>query len=78
MTIKYVGNRASNLRGIRMAEFTYAEKEAEKFLRIVDKLKAMGWKVDTGVECWAAIMVEDKAEFDSVKADYKEVKKTIK
>lgn len=78
MTIKYVGNRGNLHHGIRMAEFTYTEREAERFLRIVDKLKAMGWKVDTGVECWAAIVVEDRAEFNNVKADYKEIKRTTR
>lgn len=75
MTLAYVGGRAFD---VRIAEFGYAEKEADRFANIVEALENKGWQIDTGVECWGACVVEDKEEFEMLKRDWQELKKQIK
>lgn len=74
MTIKYVGNRAFEK---RLAEFSYNEKEEKKADLIIELLRDCGYKVDDGVYGWAAIVVEDREEYEDVKKDYKEIKKKV-
>lgn len=83
MTLSYVGNRENNkiggsCRGKRFAEFTYTDKEEERFFKIVECLEMQGYNIDTGVMNWAVCEVENKAEFDSVKEAFQKAKKIIK
>lgn len=75
MTLNYVGNRAFKT---RLAEFEYSEKEEKRFMKIAGFMKKEGWNIDTGVEGWAAIEVEDREQFNEVMADFKKAKKLIK
>ena len=77
MTLKYIGNRRMS-KGKRIAEFSYYDNEYERFRKIVDYLETMGYEVDAGVENWAAIEVEDEAEFRMVMHDWKNAKKLIR
>ncbi len=75
MTLKYVGKRAFDE---RLAEFNYTEKETERFDRIAEELENEGYKVDSGVEGWAAIKVEDRDEFEEIKKDFQRLRRAIK
>lgn len=75
MTLKYVGTRQYDH---RIAEFSYNEQEYERFMRIAEALEDEGWKIDTGVEFWAVIAVEDRSEFEEVKKDFQRIRKAIK
>ena len=75
MTLKYVGERAYDH---RLAEFTYEEHEEERFFKIAEELKEEGYNIDTGVEGWAAIRVEDRNEFEEVKRDFQRIRRSIK
>ena len=75
MTIQYVGSRQFRM---RLAEFSYTDKEEARFMKIADHLRGLGYDVDTGVENWAAIRVSDRDEYEQVLEDYKEAKKLIK
>ena len=83
MTIKYVGTKANNEIGggcanKRFAEFTYSDKEAARFEKIIENLEMNGYSVDCGIENWAAIEVADKSEYDQVAECYKAAKRVIK
>ena len=75
MTLNYVGKRAFEK---RLAEFSYEENEAERFMKIANALEEYGYKIDTGVEGWAAIEVDDRSEFEEVKKDFRYLRRTIK
>ena len=76
MKLTYVGHRQFKN---RLAEFSYTDSEEKRFMKIADYLQTeCGYNVDTGVMNWAAIEVEDKAEFDEVMKDFREAKKIIK
>lgn len=75
MTLRYVGERAFDR---RLAEFNYTEKEEERFDRIAHQLEDEGYKVDSGVEFWAAIEVEDRKEFEEVKRAFQRLRREIK
>ena len=75
MTLKYVGGRQFK---DRLAEFTYTDDEEERFDKIAEYLRHAGYEIDVGVMNWAAIRVEDKAEFDAVMEDWKKAKKLIR
>lgn len=75
MTLKYVGERAFDH---RLAEFNYEEHEEERFFKIAEELKEEGYNIDTGVEGWAAIRVEDRIEFEEVKRDFQRIRRAIK
>lgn len=73
MRIQYVGSRAFKT---RLAEMTCTEKEEEKLLNVADYLREQyGYAVDTGVECWAAIVVADRSEYEEVLAAWRQAKK---
>lgn len=78
MTLNYVGERAFNERNHRLAEFSYKENEEERFMRIASALEEYGYKIDTGVEGWAAIEVDDMTEFEEIKKDFQYLRRTIK
>lgn len=75
MTLKYVGERAFNC---RLAEFSYEEHEDDRFMRIANALEEEGYKIDTGVEGWAAIKVENRNEFEEVKRIFQALRRTIR
>ena len=75
MTLNYVGERKYNE---RLAEFSYKENEEERFMKIASALEEYGYKIDTGVEGWAAIVVDDRNEFEEVKKDFQHLRKAIK
>ena len=75
MTLKYVGERAFDR---RLAEFTYDDHEEERFMKIADALQEAGYDIDTGVQNWAAIKVEDRDEFDEVKELFQDLRRKIK
>ena len=80
MTIQYIGKRACNRWGgkeHRIAEFIYEDKEEEKFMKIVEFLKELGYEIDTGVENWAAVEVNDRSEFEQLIRDYKKAKGAV-
>lgn len=82
MTLTYAGNRKlcnyrNQFKG-RLGEIEYNEHEEQRLLKIADYLREQGWEVDTGVEGWAGIQVEDRSEFDLLMEDYKTAKKIIK
>lgn len=75
MTLKYVGERAFKQ---RLAEFTYEDREEDRFMRIAEALEEEGYKIDTGVENWAAIVVDDRDEFEEVKKTFQRLRRTIR
>lgn len=75
MTLKYVGERAFNR---RLAEFSYEENEEDRFMDIAEALEEEGYKIDTGVYGWAAIVVEDRDEFEEVKKAFQRLRRTIR
>ena len=75
MRLKYVGERAFRN---RLAEFSYDEKEEERFKKIAHALEEYGYKIDTGIYLWAAIEVEDFEEFKEVKRDFQHLRRSIK
>ncbi len=75
MTLKYVGARAFEH---RLAEFSYEDKEEDRFIKIAEALEEEGYKIDTGVEGWAAIKVEDRDEFEEIKKDFQRLRRAIK
>ena len=75
MTINYVGCRAWRN---RLAEFSYTEKEECRFLKIANHLRDLGYEIDTGVEGWAAIRVDDRDKYNQVVEDYRKAKRLIK
>lgn len=75
MTLKYVGSRAFNH---RLAEFRYEDHEEERFMKIAEAFEEAGYKIDTGVQNWATIKVDDKDEFDEIKELFKDLKRKIK
>lgn len=75
MTINYTGNRKFNT---RLAEMECRENEVERFNKVVEYMESLGYPVDNGVECWAAIEVIDRDEYERVVQDYKEAKRKIK
>lgn len=83
MTIKYIGTRSNNEIGgycedKRFAEFSYKEEETEHFMKIVAYLENLGYSVDTGVEGWACVEVENADEYKTLAEDYKKAKKATK
>lgn len=74
MTLKYVGSKAFDY---PLAEFNYEEEESERFMRIAQALEDEGYKIDTGVQGWAAIRVEDRSEFEEIKRIWKNLKRKI-
>lgn len=75
MKLNYVGNRAFEK---RLAEFSYEENEAERFMKIADALNEYGYKIDTGVEGWAAIEIDDHSEFEEIKKDFQYLRRITK
>ncbi len=75
MTLKYVGSRAYKH---RLAEFSYEDKEEDRFMKIAEALREEGYEMDTGVEYWAAIKVEDRKEFDEIKKAFQRLRRSIK
>lgn len=83
MILSYRGTRSNAevggyCTGKRFAEFNYEDSDEERFFKIIDELKQIGWNVDTGVQNWACIEICDKDEFESLKEDWKQCKKRIK
>lgn len=74
MTLNYIGSRANKE---RLAEFSYENKEENRFMRIAEALRREGYDIDVGVQNWAAIKVEDRAEFDKVKRDFQRLRRKI-
>lgn len=75
MEIHYVGKKAFRQ---RLAEFTYEDKEEDRFFAIAKAMETRGWDIDVGVQNWAAIKVDDRNEYEEIKSDWIELKKTIK
>lgn len=76
MTINYKGMTKDY--EYRIAEIGYDENEFE----LVDRLcfflnRIKGWEVKNAVEGWAYCEVDDRAEYELFKADYKKAKKMI-
>lgn len=74
MTLKYVGSRAFDY---PLAEFSYEEHEEDRFMKIAEALKSEGYKIDTGVQGWAAIRLEDYSEFEEVKRIFQKLRRGI-
>lgn len=75
MEIHYVGEREFRQ---RLAEFSYEDKEEDRFFAIAKAMEERGWNIDVGVQNWAAIDVIDRNEYEEVKADWMELKRAIK
>nr|DAZ84125.1 MAG TPA: hypothetical protein [Caudoviricetes sp.] len=75
MEIHYVGKKAFRQ---RLAEFTYDDKEEDRFFAIANAMEVKGWNIDVGVQNWAAIEVVDRNEYEEVKSDWIDLKKAIK
>lgn len=75
MEVHYVGKREFRQ---RLAEFSYEDKEEDRFFAIAKAMEERGWNIDVGVQNWAAIEVVDRNEYEEVKSDWIELKKTIK
>lgn len=75
MEIHYVGKKVFRQ---RLAELTYEDKEEDRFFAIAKAMETKGWNVDVGVQNWAAIKVADRNEYEEIKSDWIELKKTIK
>ncbi len=79
MTLKYIGERAMGKSEFRIAEFNYnIGEEDERAERIFDALREEGYDVDSGIEGWAAIRIEDKSEFKEIMRIFKKLKRTIR
>lgn len=75
MEIHYVGKKVFRQ---RLAEFTYEDKEEDRFFAIAKAMEARGWNIDVRVQNWAAIEIVDHNEFEEVKLDWIELKKDNK
>ena len=75
MEIHYVGKREFRQ---RLAEFSYEDEEEDRFFAIAKAMEEKGWKIDVGVQNWAAIEVMDRDEYEEVKADWMKIKRAIK
>lgn len=75
MEVHYVGKREFRR---RLAEFSYEDKEEDRFFAIAKEMEERGWDIDVGVQNWAAIEVMDRGEYEEVKADWMELKREIK
>lgn len=75
MEIHYVGKREFRQ---RLAEFSYEDKEEDRFFAIAKAMEERGWDIDVGVQNWAAIEIVDRDEYEKVKEDWMELKKAIK
>ena len=76
MTINYKGMTKDY--EYRIAEIEYNENENELKNRLFFFLERIkGWVVNDATEGWAYIKVEDKAEYELFKNDYKKAKKMI-
>lgn len=74
MEIHYVGKRKFRQ---RLAEFSYEDKEEDRFFAIAKAMEERGWNIDVGVQNWAAIEVTDRGEYEEVKADWIELKRKL-
>ena len=74
MEIHYVGKRKFRQ---RLAEFSYEDKEEDRFFAITKAMEERGWNIDVGVQNWAAIEVMDHGEYEEVKADWIELKRKL-
>lgn len=79
MTINYIGSRSRyTRRGVRLADFSYCEKEEAFAMKVFDYLRDVdGWDIDTGVFGWAGCEVEDRDEYNELVRDYKKAKKKL-
>lgn len=75
MEVHYVGKREFRQ---RLAEFSYEDKEEDRFFAIAKAMEERGWDIDVGVQNWAAIEVMDRGEYEEVKADWMELKREIR
>ena len=74
MTLNYRARDCEN----RIAEIGYNENENELKNRLFFFLERIkGWEVNDATDGWAYIIVDDKAEYELFKTDYKKAKKML-